>query len=94
MSIIILKSILAVCLTTVVLSSCGNKQDNQQASQRPPATFPVAQITQKTVTGYKNIQQILKVLLTVMLEPKVSGYIQKVFVDEGQKVSKGQTFLN
>lgn len=93
MSTIRIKPLLAVCLTMLVLSSCGNKQDSQQASQRPPATFPVAQITPKTITGYKEYPTSIEGIVNSDVRPKVSGYIQKVLVDEGQKVSKGQTLF-
>lgn len=85
-----LTPIVTVCLTTVVLLSCGNKQDNQQAAQRPPATFPVAQLTPKTVTGYKEYPTSIEGIVNSGVRPKVPGYIQNVLVDEGQKVRKGQ----
>ena len=73
----------------VLLLSCGNKQDNEQA-QRPPATFPVAQIKEKTITGYQEYPTNIEGIINSHVRAKISGYIQKVFVDEGQKVTKGQ----
>ncbi|WP_166959483.1 efflux RND transporter periplasmic adaptor subunit [Yeosuana marina] len=87
-----LKPILTICLA-VLLSSCGNKQENQQAPQRPPATFPVAQIKPKTITGYQEYPTNIEGIINSNVRAKVSGYIQKVFVDEGQKVKKGQTLF-
>lgn len=84
-----LKSIITVCFAMVLLSSCGNKQDNQQA-QMPPATFPVAQIAHKTITGYQEYPTNIEGIVNSHIRAKISGYIQKVFVDEGQKVTKGQ----
>lgn len=92
MNIINLKSIITVCLMTVVLSSCGNKQDNQQV-QGPPATFPVAQIAYKTITGYQEYPTNIEGIVNSHVRAKISGYIQKVFVDEGQKVTKGQALF-
>jgi len=79
-----------MCLTTVVLLSCGNKQDNQQATQRPPATFTVAQIKEKTVTVHQEYPTNIEGIVNSDVRPKVSGYVQKVLVDEGQKVKTGQ----
>jgi membrane fusion protein (multidrug efflux system) len=84
-----LKSIITVCFAIVLLSSCANKQDNQQA-QRPPESFPVAQIVYKTVTGYQEYPTNIEGIINSHVRAKISGYIQKVFVDEGQKVKKGQ----
>lgn len=87
-----LKSIITLCFAMVLLSSCGNKQDNQQA-QMPPATFPVAQIAHKTITGYQEYPTNIEGIVNSHVRAKISGYIQKVFVDEGQKVTKGQTLF-
>lgn len=84
-----IKSIITGCFAIVILLSCGNKQDNQQA-QRPPETFPVAQIEYKTITGYQEYPTNIEGIVNSHVRAKISGYIQKVFVDEGQKVKKGQ----
>ena len=88
-----LKSIITICLATVLLSSCGNKQNSQQVAQRPPATFPVALVGVKTITGYQEFPTNIEGIVNSDVRPKVSGYIQKVFVDEGQKVKKGQVLF-
>ena len=84
-----LKSIITGCFAMVLLLSCGNKQDAQQAVM-PPATFPVAQIKEKTITGYQEYPTNIEGIVNSHVRAKISGYIQKVFVDEGQKVTKGQ----
>ncbi|MFG6685137.1 efflux RND transporter periplasmic adaptor subunit [Mariniflexile sp. HNIBRBA6329] len=85
-----LYSIATICLT-FVLSSCGNKE--QQAAQAPPASFPVAQIQHKTVTGYQEYPTTIEGVVNSEVRAKISGYIQKVLVDEGEKVRKGQVLF-
>lgn len=86
-----LKSILVPSLTLLLLSSCGNKDGNQQqAAQMPPAAFPVSQLENKTVTGYQEYPTNIEGIINSDVRAKASGYIQKVYVDEGQKVQKGQ----
>lgn len=85
-----LKSTMAVCFAVVLLSSCGNQQENQQMAQRPPATFPVAQIANMTITGYQEYPTNIEGIINSEVRAKVSGYIQEVLVDEGEKVKKGQ----
>ncbi len=84
-----LKSILTGCFAMLLVSSCGNKQEAQEAV-RPPASFPVAQIKVKTITGYQEYPTNIEGIVNSHVRTKISGYIQKVFVDEGQKVTKGQ----
>ena len=48
----------------------------------------------KTVTGYQEYPTNIEGVVNSDVRAKVSGYIQKVLVDEGQKVRKGQVYLN
>ncbi|MGE5945064.1 MAG: efflux RND transporter periplasmic adaptor subunit [Flavobacteriales bacterium] len=85
-----LKSIIIPSLTLFLLASCGNKDGNQQAAQTQAAPFPVSQLESKTVTGSQEYPTNIEGIVNSDVRAKVSGYIQKVYVDEGQKVQKGQ----
>ncbi|WP_077406325.1 efflux RND transporter periplasmic adaptor subunit [Cellulophaga omnivescoria] len=76
----------------LVIVSCGNKQE-QQAPQAPPSPFPVAQLQPKTVTSYAEYPTTIEGIVNSDVRAKTSGYIQKVLVDEGQKVRKGQVLF-
>ena len=85
-----LYSILTLSLILVVFS-CGNKTEQAAATQQaPPPAFPVTAIQQKTVTGYQEYPTNIEGIVNSDVRAKVSGYIQNVLVDEGQKVRKGQ----
>lgn len=77
----------------VLIYNCGNKQQTQQGPQGQPPTFPVTQLKQKTVTGYSEYPTALEGIVNSEVRAKTSGYIQKVLVDEGQKVRKGQVLF-
>ena len=77
----------------LAIVSCGDKQESQQTSQRPPAPFPITQIQPKTVTGFTEYPARIEGVINSDVRAKTSGYIQKVLVDEGQKVSKGQVLF-
>jgi membrane fusion protein (multidrug efflux system) len=87
-----LKTILLLSVFLVVIS-CSDKQDNQQASQKPPSPFPVTQLQLKTVTGFTEYPATIEGIINSDVRAKTSGYIQKVLVDEGQKVRKGQVLF-
>ncbi|WP_194766185.1 efflux RND transporter periplasmic adaptor subunit [Tamlana sp. I1] len=80
--------ILLVCLALTV-ASCGKKAE-QQAVQAPPVTIPVTAVNTTTVTGFKEYPTNIEGIINSDVRAKTAGYIQKVLVDEGQKVSKGQ----
>ena len=81
---------LALGLISLVILSCTDKQENKQSAQNAPASFPVAQVQNKTVTGYEIYPANIEGIINSGVRAKVSGYIQKVYVDEGQKVKRGQ----
>ena len=71
------------------LFSCGKSQQATQKNQTPP-TFKVTTITGKDVTDFRNYPATIEGVVNSDVRAKVSGYVQKVLVDEGQKVTKGQ----
>ena len=76
-----------------LLISCGDdkaaqQQGQAQAQQAMP--FPVINIPTKTITGYNSYPTRIEGIVNSEVRAKVQGYIDRVLVDEGQKVSKGQ----
>jgi len=85
-----LYNILGLSLLLVIVS-CGNKEkDAAAAQQAAPPPFPVAQVQPKTVTGYTDYPATIEGVVNSDVRAKTTGYIEKVYVDEGQKVEKGQ----
>jgi RND family efflux transporter MFP subunit len=56
----------------------------------PPPTVTVAQPVQRTVTDYVELTGNTQAIKTVQLVARVSGYLEKVFFQDGQIVKKGQ----
>ena len=82
-------TILNLFLITL-LFSCGNgNQPSQQGFNQAPS-YDVSVLSNKTITGYKTYPTTVEGIVNSDVRAKVSGYIQKVLVDEGQKVRKGQ----
>ncbi|WP_272022140.1 efflux RND transporter periplasmic adaptor subunit [Olleya namhaensis] len=78
----------------LIILSCGKKQEAPAAvAQAPASPFPVTEVQTKTVTGFKAYPTNLEGIVNSDVRAKVSGYIQKVMVDEGQKVRKGQVLF-
>jgi len=78
----------------LIITSCGNKdQKNEATKKAPPATFPTVKMQTKTMTGFQEYPANIEGIVNSDVRAKASGYIQKVLVDEGQKVRKGQTLF-
>lgn len=76
-------------ILALVLVSCGKKEEQQMPPQGP-APFPVETVTKQDATVYQEYTANLEGQQNVEIRPKVDGFIQKVYVDEGQMVKKGQ----
>lgn len=79
-------------LASLVLLSCNNGNKNQQ--QAPSAMpFSVTEVMTKTLIGYDEYPANVEGTNNSDIRAKVSGYVTKVLVDEGQKVHKGQVLF-
>lgn len=82
---------LAILSGSLVISSCGNK--NQQGQGRPaPGPVPVAisVVPEEIVTGVNNYPGTVVALNQTELRAEVNGYITGILVQDGATVSKGQ----
>lgn len=82
-------TILSAFILLVVLASCGKKQEQAQ-QPTGPVPFPVEKVTKQDAVVYQTYAANLEGQQNVEIRPKVNGFIQKIYVDEGQAVKKGQ----
>jgi len=84
-------SILTIASVFLVVVSCGNKDNTQSAAaQQQALPFPVTQLQTQTVTAYTEYPVNIEGIVSSDVRAKTTGYIQKVLVDEGARVRKGQ----
>lgn len=84
----ILKSGLII-FSTVVFASCGNKEKSAQQAP-PPTPVSVYTVDEAEVTTVDSYPGVVVALNEVDLRAEVGGYITGIFVQDGQKVNKGQ----
>ncbi len=73
-----------------IIASCGNKNEQQQMPPSGPPTVPVIAVEKTDALTYQTYAANLEGQQNVEIRPKVNGFIQKIYVDEGQMVKKGQ----
>lgn len=84
------KSIIIVFLTSFGLFSCKNEQ---QQSAKPIGSYKVVKLEKTNTTLYSEYPATLEGVIDIEIRSKVDGYIEKIFVDEGQEVKKGQVLF-
>lgn len=81
--------IIAIVLTTgLTFYSCGNGE--QQAGPPQAISVPVMEIGAGDAITYQDYPVTVEGRTNVEIRPQVDGYLDKVFVDEGAFVKKGQ----
>lgn len=83
-------SLILLGATALMFSSCSKQQQQQQAGAPEIATMTVALGNSEVESSYP---AQIKGKTDIDIRPQVTGFITKVHVDEGQRVSKGQVLF-
>lgn len=78
-----------VLLLISCFSSCGGKDENNSGSTAVKQ-YPVISITPQSTTLETEFPATIEGQQNVEIRPKVDGYIEEIFVDEGATVKIGQ----
>ena len=90
-----LLSVLSTAL--LLLASCSNKQNQggaAAAGTSPQAqSYPVFKISSQNATLNSDYPATLQGQQNIEIRPKIDGYIDHIYIDEGSMVKKGQLLL-
>lgn len=76
----------------ILLSGCRSEEDRQTAAPSPPEVS-VSQVVERKVTDYGEFTGRTDASGDVQIQPRVSGYIQKVYFKDGQEVKAGDVLF-
>ncbi|GGG99908.1 RND transporter [Mucilaginibacter phyllosphaerae] len=88
---LIIMKIILIAIIALAIFSCSPKPQSAQAP--PPPALPVATVSAGNETTYQEYPASIEGTVNVEVRPQVSGALDKVFVDEGAFVSKGQSIF-
>jgi membrane fusion protein (multidrug efflux system) len=77
-------------LGSVTLASCGGGQQPAQQGPLPATPVTTYTVSEQPVTTVDAYPGVVVALNEVELRPQVGGYITGIFVQDGQRVTKGQ----
>lgn len=80
--------------SVLLLSACGGGQNAGGAGQMPPQQYPTEVLDTTTVTLVKTYPAIIKGQEDIEIRPRVDGFIDKIHIDEGSVVRKGQILFS
>ena len=80
-----------VVITAMLFASCGNGAGKKNETAAPPTpAFTVFKVISKTATLQTDYPATLQGEQNIEIRPKIDGYIDKMYIDEGIAVKKGQ----
>jgi membrane fusion protein (multidrug efflux system) len=89
-------SVTAFGTALLLLSSCSDNKSQTAASAAvtpPVQSYPVFKITPQNATLNSDYPATLQGQQNIEIRPKIDGFIEQIFIDEGSVVKKGQVLF-
>ena len=83
-----------IAATVGGLYSCGSTTANAPATPPPAQALPVLTVSDHQVTAYREFTASIEGSRDIEIRPQVDGYLDRISVDEGAYVKKGQTLFH
>jgi len=78
---------------SLIFFACGSGGKDTKAQSGEPQAYPVVQLEPQTTFLETTYPAMLEGQQNVDIRPKVDGFIEKIYVDEGATVKKGQALF-
>ncbi len=78
---------------SIAISSCGGKDEKAgqaAAAASAPQAYPVFEVNTQSTTLDSDYPATIEGIQNIDIRPKVDGFIERIYVDEGALVKKGQ----
>jgi membrane fusion protein (multidrug efflux system) len=94
------KSLLLIPLLSfiVIIASCGSKDTKASSTAGAAADqvkdYPVITVSTRSTTLYSEYPATIQGQQNIEIRPKIDGYIERIYVDEGATVREGQPLFH
>jgi membrane fusion protein (multidrug efflux system) len=85
-----LATLIFITITAVGLYACNSSSGNSNMMEPPSQILPVLVVSNTPATTYQEFSTSLEGSKDIEIRPQVNGYLEKIYVDEGAQVRKGQ----
>jgi membrane fusion protein (multidrug efflux system) len=86
-----------ILFTTAIISSCGGGEEEKKDESKENTTkvelVGIETLSKKDFQAFFEIQGTTEAAKEVLLNSETPGLIRKIYVEEGQKVTQGQTLM-
>lgn len=84
----------ALFVSILLTLGCADRQNEKTNDAAEKLTLPVVQLTRQPATLQREYVTTLEAIRNVEIRARVSGFLERIHVDEGQPVRKGQLLFS
>lgn len=77
----------------VLIAACESKKPAAETEVAPPKVLPVTNVLMKDTNLFREYVADIQAVQNVELRARVQGFLERIYVDEGQVVKKGQVLF-
>src|SRR5688500_310658 len=88
------QSLFLLSSIAVIFYSCSSSSGSETMPQQPPQALPVITVTAMPATTFQEFSASLEGSKDIEIRSQVDGYIDKIYVDEGAYVRRGQPLFH
>ncbi len=88
------KYIIGLFSIVLFAASCGNGDQKTVADNSPAVTVSVSSITQENSSSFLTTSGKIEAVNSANLSTRMMGYVDKIYVQVGEKVRKGQQLIS
>ena len=81
---------LMMMVIMVLIAACESKKPDAETEVAPPKVLPVTNVLMKDTNLFREYVADIQAVQNVELRARVQGFLERIYVDEGQVVKKGQ----
>jgi membrane fusion protein (multidrug efflux system) len=79
-----------VLMIVISMAACESKKPEETSADLTPKVLPVTSVLVKDTNLFREYVADIQAVQNVELRARVQGFLEKIYVDEGQVVKKGQ----
>jgi membrane fusion protein (multidrug efflux system) len=82
-----------IVIVSVLMVACNDKPGHDKVENMPPKVLPVTHVIMKDTNLFREYVADIQAVQNVELRARVQGFLERIYVDEGQVVKKGQVLF-
>ena len=89
-TIVSMRWFVPLILVAFTVAACNNEKSTEETTETAPRVLPVTSVVVRDTSLFREYVADIQAVQNVELRARVQGFLERIYVDEGQRVKKGQ----